>query len=144
MVTFTYIALLIGLAFGILQIILFFKLWRATNDIQKITQQQITLILILREFVDKYQKQTVKDQYVVSNVERQCVVEQPNIRSVESEQEIIVRGPLDALTDSEKAKLKEAIRNGKIQEARYMLMTKCGMSLSQADSIVKQSKTKLE
>lgn len=123
MEVFTYITLLIGLAFGILQIILFFKLWKATNGVREIAHQQVALTSILHEFVDKYQNHAVKDLHVVSKVEQQCIVEQPNIKTVEGEPEVIISGPLlNALTDFEKDNLKEAIRNGRTQETRYMLM----------------------
>lgn len=42
------ISIIIGLIFGVLQIILFFKLWGMTNDVRKIKEE-----LIKREF-DKW------------------------------------------------------------------------------------------
>lgn len=183
-----FFALMLGLAFGILQIILFFKLWKATNDIQKITRQQDVLITILQECAHKPQihenialqtnihkseeefhigsliseKNTGK-QWRVKEVYSNSLwcedgiveVELPKceVRIADNTSDIgaaentpdtnaqeIAKDPLDALSDSEKAKLEEAIQNGRIQDARYILMAKCGMSLSAADDCIQRHK----
>lgn len=125
---------LVMLVLGILQIILFFKIWGMTNNVKKINQRQEQVCTLLQSIASKIPNSipNIPAPQPSHSTSPQNLPKEPIVANIHL-------GSISGLDEDSGKKLENAIRNGQMQEARYILMMKCKVSLEKADEIIKSA-----
>lgn len=133
METITIILGIVMLVFGILQIILFFKVWGMTNNVKEMNQRQEQIHSLLQLIASKESNKT--------NIETTPQCHQQHVKTSHNDDvvENVHVESKSGLDEDSKKNLENAIRNGNMQVARYILMIKCKMSLEKADEFIKSA-----
>lgn len=135
METITIVLGIVMLVFGILQIILFFKVWGMTNNVKEMNQRQEQIRSLLQSIASKEPNKT--------NIETtpQCLQQHVNISTAHNDDVVknVHVESISGLDEDSKKNLENAIRRGNMQEARYILMIKCKMRLEMADEFIKSA-----